>query len=438
MTSDKEGPTSFTPVGRGLPKPPEDNPEKLTLALEPEVAAIYAQNYTKNVVSVSPPKRYMVIDIGGGTVDITVQDYNEAANKVSVVLTPTGNAWGGTTVNKAFSELLEDIVGDREFDGFIRHKAINAAILNKFLYNEFEEEKKKFGDTYKATAAASDELTVNLPNSFVEYYGDKIERRVEQMEGIEYEDDTLYIKYSVVETRLFQPTIDGIVQCTVASLEELKSRVDTIYLVGGFGGCQYIYKKLEESIRKYNGRIYHNIVCPEHAQLAIATGAVMWRKNPSIIQSRKSDATYGMGFSIPFEPDKHDVHYRTVLDDDCGYYCDRVFSVFLQKGDFAQADEVYTIVLCPRRKQDTNVILTIYSTPEIGVQYTVDKNGKMNVRKIGELKIDVPNPDNLPLNERYVDICMDFSGTEIQAKAKYRITGEEVKTVCDFLSNQQF
>ena len=378
----------------------------------------------------------MVVDIGGGTVDVTVQDYNEAANKVSVVLTPTGNAWGGTTVNKAFSELLEDIVGDREFDGFIRHKAVNAAILNKFLYNEFEEEKKKFGNTYKARAIASDELTVNLPSPIVEYYGDKIERRIEQMEGIEYEDDTLYIKYGVVETRLFQPTIDGIVQCTVASLEELKSRVDTIYLVGGFGGCQYIYKKLEESIRKYNGRNYCNIVCPEHAHLAIATGAVMWRKNPSIIQSRKSDATYGIEVSIPFKEDKHDVHYRTFIDDR-GYYCDHVFSVFLQKGELAQNDEVYTTFVAPRFKKDTSMTLTIYTTPELGVQYTEDRQGKMNVRKIGELNINIPNPENLPVSERRVDIFMDFSGTEIQAKAKYRVTGEEVKTVCDFLSNQE-
>ena len=29
---------------------------------------------------------------------------------------------------------------------------------------------------------------------------------------------------------------------------------------------------------------------------------------------------------------------------------------------------------------------------------------------------------------------MDFSGTEIQAKAKYCVTQEEVKTICDFLS----
>ena len=55
--------------------------------------------------------------------------------------------------------------------------------------------------------------------------------------------------------------------------------------------------------------------------------------------------------------------------------------------------------------------------------------------KIGRLVIEVPNPDNLPLEERIVDVTMDFSGTEIQAKAKYRVTGKEVKTVCDFLSD---
>ena len=435
LTSDKPGITSFTRVGRGLPRPPEDNPEKLTLALEPEVAAIYAQNYTKTVASVSPPKRYMVIDIGGGTVDITVQD--ETADKVSVVLTPTGNTWGGTTVNKAFHELLEDIVGDREFAGFIRHKATNAAILNKLLYNEFEEEKKKFGTTYKATANASDELKVNLPNSFVEHYGDKIESRVEQMEGIEYEDDTLYITYGVVETKLFQPTIDGIVQCTIASLEELKSRVDTIYLVGGFGGCQYIYKKLEESIRKYNRRIYRNIICPEQSHLAIATGAIMWRRNPEIIHSRKSDATYGIEIRQKFDEHKHDIHHRFYDAEQQIYKCRHVLCVFLQKGEFAIANEIYTRSFLPGSKCRDKQSISIYSCSQAGVQYVKDKNGKSTVRKIGQLDIDVPNPDNKPRNERLIDVYMDFSGTEIQAKAKYRITNEEVKTVCDLLTNQE-
>ena len=45
-------------------------------------------------------------------------------------------------------------------------------------------------------------------------------------------------------------------------------------------------------------------------------------------------------------------------------------------------------------------------------------------------------PHNLPKNKRIIDVFMDFSGTEIQARAQYRVTGDEVKTVCDFLSNQ--
>uniref|UniRef100_A0A1X7T0B3 Uncharacterized protein n=1 Tax=Amphimedon queenslandica TaxID=400682 RepID=A0A1X7T0B3_AMPQE len=82
------------------------------------------------------------------------------------------------------------------------------------------------------------------------------------------------------------------------------------------------------------------------------------------------------------------------------------------------------------------MLFDIYSTPNVGVQYVTDKNGKSTVAVIGQLVIDIPNPDNLPREKRIVDITMDFSGTEIQAKAKYRITGEEVKTVCDFLSAQ--
>ena len=38
--------------------------------------------------------------------------------------------------------------------------------------------------------------------------------------------------------------------------------------------------------------------------------------------------------------------------------------------------------------------------------------------------------------ERIVDVTMDLSSTEIQAKAKYRVNRQEVKTVCDFLSAQ--
>ena len=78
----------------------------------------------------------------------------------------------------------------------------------------------------------------------------------------------------------------------------------------------------------------------------------------------------------------------------------------------------------------------IYSTPKVGIQYVKDEEDKFTVRQIGQLIVDIPNPDNRPKDQRMVDMTMDFSGTEIQAKAKYCVTGEEIKTVCVFLSTQ--
>ena len=59
-------------------------------------------------------------------------------------------------------------------------------------------------------------------------------------------------------------------------------------------------------------------------------------------------------------------------------------NMFLQKGELAQNDEVFTTFVEPQFKQNTNMTLTIYTTPELGAQYTKDKQWKMNVRKNGE------------------------------------------------------
>ena len=90
--------------------------------------------------------------------------------------------------------------------------------------------KRKIGDTYKATATVSDELTVNLLGHFINYYVDKIERYIKQMKGIEYEgDDTLH-QTCVPETNFTkQRLMLSYSACTVASLKELKSKLNTFH-----------------------------------------------------------------------------------------------------------------------------------------------------------------------------------------------------------------
>ena len=77
-------------------------------------------------------------------------------------------------------------------------------------------------------------------------------------------------------------------------------------------------------------------------------------------------------------------------------------------------DEVYKAQFTPRYQRMTKAHIPIFSTTDDGVQYVRDKEGKRTVRKIGELILDLPNPDNVPNKERKYDLFMDFSGTEIQ------------------------
>ena len=111
-----------------------------------------------------------------------------------------------------------------------------------------------------------------------------------------------------------------------------------------------------------------------------------------------------------------------------------IFFPFLHKSKIASYNEVMNTSLIPNNQSDNEVCIKIFSTPNLDVQYVVDKNGKGTVREIGQLLLHVPNPKKLPKSERIIDVTMDFSGTEIQARAIYRVDDSVVKTVCDFLS----
>ena len=431
LTSDSVGITKFTPNGIAVPRPEEVNPDKLSLALEPEVAAIYAQHYSSVVGP--PPERYMVVDIGGGTVDITVHD--NSSGRVSVILPPMGNTWGGTTINEALSMLLEDIVGDKQFFKFLRQEQEVAHLaITQLCYQEFEDEKKRFSE--KFTRAASREVVITLPQAFRNYYMSAKLHEGAMKQGMEYNetDGTLRMSYSLVEQKIFQFTVDGILECVRAAFRELTNKINTVYLVGGFGGCKFVRQKIEEAIGGNFSTLYDNVVCPQLSDLAVVHGAVMWRKDPTIIQSRAADATYGIAIGPVFNPSVHDEHYK-YFDEDGILHCDNIFSVFVLKGEMIN-DEVYKTTGIPTHQRETKKCIDIYSTTDDGVQYVVDKEGKPTVCKIGQLVLDIPNPNNVPRKDRKIDIFMDFSGTEIKARAQYCITGEEVKIVCDFLSNQ--
>ena len=373
----------------------------------------------------------MVVDIGGGTVDIAVHDKSDG--RIRELLPPIGNNWGGTTVNEAFSRLLQEIVEDKGFEAFIESDASAQATLNKLFYEEFEERKKRFGN---ATDKSIDKIVVTLPHAMMQFYcNDKLQKA--EKFNIDYNPKkcSLSISFKVLEEKVFKSTIDKITECVGAAFDKLKrDKIDTVYLVGGCGGCSFVSQRIEKAIAQHCDILYDNTECPIQPDLAVVSGAVMWRKHPNIIQSRVADATYGTNVAPVFDPSIHDEHYK-YEDEDGEQHCDNVFEVFVLKGEEIK-DEVYKATFIPGSQRQTQTNISIYCTADDGVQYVEDKKGKRTVRVIGELILDIPNPDNIPRKERQYDVFMDFRGTEIQARAQYSITGEEVKTVCDFLSKQ--
>ena len=425
--------------------PNESNPDKLSLALEPECAAIYCQSMSKQLVAAYCPAEmpyqsncYLVVDIGGGTVDISAHRLSPTPDgHVQVVHPPMGNDCGGSRVNKKFEKFLEELVNDKGFSMYLqsRDPVINAkhsADLNELVNKIFEDQKVFFGRKGGVGARPDSKLSIRLPVSFFYMYKDNINNSIKRMKGLKLVDQDLRIEYSMMAD-LFQPVVKGMLECISQTLREVDETVDTIYLVGGFGGSHYIYKRITERF----GNDYKYIT-PREPDFAVIRGAVIFRQHPDIVHAQKVDATYGVATSIAFDSLIHHPEYKWV-DDDGNEMCSNIFSTVVETDDLVCTKELFKSVFMPALHQQTSANFKIYSTLEKDVWFTTGKREKNNrgskpveIRKMGEFEVQMPvlTGDK----DRKINVVFDFSHTEIHVKAYDCTSGNEVKVVLDFLS----
>lgn len=261
-------------------------PSKPSLAPEHECAAIYCQMSSKQQVApVKTPYQstcYLVVDIGGGTVDISAHEVSSTPNQRSkVVLHPlTTNDWGGSKVNREFQKLLGKLVSDERFSRYLEMKdrvtrAKNSAELNELVNEKFEKQKVTFGNK----GGVGSKTTICLPFTFLDIYKDDIDKGIRQMKDsrLRRAGESLRIEYSMM-AEFFRPVVENIIRCISQALqcvEAMGKKVDTIYLVGGFGGSEYIRKKISEKF----GNQYMYIIPPE-PNSAVIRGAVLFYQYP--------------------------------------------------------------------------------------------------------------------------------------------------------------
>ena len=367
------------------------------------------------------PKSYIVIDIGGGTVDIA--SHSIAEGHIAEIAIPAGNFWGGTTVNNEFSKFLGNFVDDPEFSRYVQRGTVeeqtrHKADLNRLLYGNtgFESQKMRFG-----SGEGQNSYYFEFPHSFWKMYQDSIMERGQQLnskEGVQVDDEGAVMR--ICDSKMeefFQPAIHEIKHLIKLHLEKnnLAHAIDTIYWVGGFGGCKYLRSQLHTFFENPD----YNFPVPPEPELAVIQGATAFRCDPSIVRKRKADATYGTG------------DFDAVLQRPNGKKLDEVhtFHAFVQNGDDIDTKKVFVMHFTVAKKDQTRATFPVYSTLRRDVRYTTEDK----VYKIGEVTVRLggygPN--------RGIELALDMTHTEIHIRARDTTLHNEQKVVVDFLTSRK-
>ena len=423
--------------------PTESCPDKLSLALEPESASLYCHEMLKRKLvaphcespsKITPPSAYLIVDIGGGTVDVSAHRVIRSGQHSTVVEElhqPIGNDCGGTKVNWEFLKFLISLTDDPDLSKFSRVADAEVNSRNNFELDEvvnviFEEQKQTFG---RLDESSHRDTVIRLPPSFLEIYRNSVLDSIKRdgSQQVVLERQSLRISSSKMK-EFFRPALEGILSLLSELLKKLTDNIEMIYLVGGFGGCPYLYTKIKETFGRQC-----QIIVPPNPELAVVEGAVLFYSNPSFIQARRADATYGKSVIRPFNPLTHDPSRKKVDNEGRSLCCD-LFQTIIEIGEVISPNYVYTCTSIPYSHDQRNMQIEIFSSTKLAkdVWYTQGEESGGAV-KIGELVVDMPSCAGG--REREVEFTFDFSHTEIQVIGYDKSSRLEVKTVIDFLSS---
>ncbi|XP_052225821.1 heat shock 70 kDa protein 12A-like isoform X2 [Dreissena polymorpha] len=298
--------------------------EQLLIALEPEAASIYCRHAQVQVdataggiSSFKSGSKYLVLDAGGGTIDITVHEVC-FGGKLKELFKATGGAWGGTMVDKAFLDFLADLIGK---DVLQRFKDDHMEDFLDLL-RDFEIKKR-------ATNSSSEGLvTIKLPLVLIELVDEckglsmtKIVQSSRYANKVTLASDKFRLDFNIFRS-FFTESINAIVHHMKTLLREGEpSKAGAILMVGGYSESPLLAETMREKFPRLE------IIVPTDAGLAVLKGAVIFGHLPTSITERVSKYTYGVSSCVSFDKDKHPI--EKLIKTGLGDACEDIFSILV-------------------------------------------------------------------------------------------------------------
>ncbi|XP_019623427.1 PREDICTED: heat shock 70 kDa protein 12A-like [Branchiostoma belcheri] len=399
-----------------------DQRKHLLIALEPEAASLFCRqlNVSKfredtdkpQLLQMDPENCYMVVDCGGGTVDVTVHKVRDDGS-MRELHRPTGGPWGGTKVDSNFSNLLEQIFG-KDLMNEYRRKFPRE---NVQLMADFEMKKRSAADA-----------SVQLNYCLVKFLESTLSQNIaaivsdSRTEGVRFSNGLLRLSKEVMYS-LFQPVLEQIMAHIQSLLTNPKLRnIKTIFLVGGFADSPLLWKAVVAAVPDRKVRV----LVPEEACLAVIKGAVMFGLNPNAIRERVSARTYGVRSMTTFieglhPPQKKVVAHGLVLATD-------IFNNFVGVDELVELQYRRSLEFKAVRDDQRSATVYLFSTSERDPQFTTDHGMSL----CGRVHVDMP--DTRGGRERVIRVTFIFGGTEIDVQAEDLTSHMRAFATIDFLT----
>jgi len=403
---------------------------KNRLVLEPEAAALYAINQqlclgnTFSMEKLGPGCKYIVADLGGGTIDMCVHEILDDGN-LRELYRATGGHAGGSKVNEEFLRFLKTFLGSDALEIFARD-----------FPHEYQELQSKIEDKKCRFTNSSDAITLNLDKdliSIAKVHCRKDESIEQKIAGSSFGDAVSYrsqgnrlkIDKSVVK-EIFQPSVKTIIQCLKKILAECShDNISTLLLVGGYAESDYVRDTIQTSLPDMQ------IIKVEDGHLAVVKGAVMMATKSSTIIERRSRFTYGFGYSKPFIEGEHPPQLKYYKDGEA--WCEGVFNKLVEAGEVVHQGQQFS-----RKFYTTCKDLELKHNPWYTELWRSPLKSPTNCfleedqcEMVGEIEMPAP-PGGWPDVMNSVQSLV-VGETEFTMKLLIEETGEEYETTIDFL-----
>ncbi|XP_065930489.1 heat shock 70 kDa protein 12A [Magallana gigas] len=312
---------------------------QIVLALEPEAAALYCKNLPDRMLTESfePGTKYMVLDMGGGTIDIVVHKIMEDGT-LAEVYKASGGDWGGTIVDAQFKDFVNELFKNKEcFENLWELAPLDALDFER----EFEAKKRQISSNTKGN------IRLQLPARLMQFANTAIQKEHKQ---------TLTLAHMHVQNDHFKSFFTTPKDKIIGILKNILVEIGTInfiILVGGFSGSKFLTDEIK------NNPAFSSIkfISPNEPGTVVLKGAVLFGYNPRAVSARICRYTYGFSVLEDFDSKIHPQSKHIIVDEE--EKCDDVFSVLVYKDELVKYEEERTHMTYSSHRNEDRKFVTL-------------------------------------------------------------------------------